>query len=537
MNFLEFVNKRQHDKIVDEGFKSIDVDKAITLIDKYLKKNIDNLLPLVGYSDVTSDGVRCVAKTYIVTSNDYKTATAFNINWLKTGDSNNVYSIDFYDNDDIIWKGSSVARLSLYTLGSSIAYFLPIIVNIVNSGNYNISKEEAIKLGRSVTAGPNESVKYDYWVGAQKYVVYENLSNNVITDTFKLTCEKLDKDARDFRVKKRNELIDARNKNRENPSSENNARAKQAYRELQEIENAIKGGASTLEELKLAIKKSIKVVQEINDSERNVEEEFNKEKDDPETVFKKMHHYVNMVINGLNTSVILCGAPGVGKTYNVKSLLKSKGYVEGTNCVTIKGKCSPRQLYIMLYTYQDKGQIMIIDDADSLVGPKAPEDTINILKAALDSSADDEGRLVSYNITGDIKDEDGNPMPKRFYYNGSIIVITNYQASALDTALKGRAFVQDIHFDTEDVLNIIKKLMPKIDPMNLSGSSKQKAYEFLTKLSKEKGNDMEISIRTFGICAKFYRAAEDDPDFDDEMCEAMIREQMKLQAARGRGKY
>ena len=41
-------------------------------------------------------------------------------------------------------------------------------------------------------------------------------------------------------------------------------------------------------------------------------------------------------------------------------------------------------------------KIIVIDDADALVGPKAPEIAINILKAALDSTADDEGRLVSF---------------------------------------------------------------------------------------------------------------------------------------------
>ena len=65
-----------------------------------------------------------------------------------------------------------------------------------------------------------------------------------------------------------------------------------------------------------------------------------------------------------------------------------------------------------MYNNKEKGKIIVIDDADSLVGPKAPEIVINILKAALDSTADDEGRLVTYKVTGDLKDEDGIVIPK-----------------------------------------------------------------------------------------------------------------------------
>ena len=48
---------------------------------------------------------------------------------------------------------------------------------------------------------------------------------------------------------------------------------------------------------------------------------------------------------------------------------------------------------------------------------------------------------------------------------------------------------------------------------------------------------MEISLRTFGICAKIFEACNDDPDFDDEDAESMVTEQMKLQASRGGKKY
>ena len=244
-----------------------------------------------------------------------------------------------------------------------------------------------------------------------------------------------------------------------------------------------------------------------------------------------MEGYIKMVLKGLNPSLILCGAPGVGKTFRVKKQLKEAGYKDGDNLYIIKGKCSPRHLYLALYKYKDKGDILLIDDADSLIGPKAPEDCINILKGALDSTNDAEGRLISYGIAGKITDDDGNELPKRFYYNGSVIIITNYNAGSLDTALRGRSYIQDIHFNVDQVLAIIKKLIPDISPEKLSLSAKEKAYKYLEELAHQK-TEMEISLRTFSICAMLFESMD-----DDDLAKAMIKEQMKLQADRLKNKY
>ena len=180
--------------------------------------------------------------------------------------------------------------------------------------------------------------------------------------------------------------------------------------------------------------------------------------------------------------------------------------------------------------------MILIDDADSLVGPKAPEDVINILKAALDSTSDDEGRLVSYKVSGKLLDDEENPVPKEMYFNGSIIVITNYDVSSLDSAIKNRVFVQSLSFSTKQLLDIIKKIMPAIAPQKLSSASKMKAYDYLVDLA-DKGANMEISIRSFTTCARLFQVCEGDPDFNDDDAKSMIAEQMENQfKTGGRGK-
>ena len=57
--------------------------------------------------------------------------------------------------------------------------------------------------------------------------------------------------------------------------------------------------------------------------------------------------------------------------------------------------------------------------------------------------------------------------------------------------------------------------MPAISPQMFSMKSKIKAFDYLTELY-EKGQSMEISIRTFTLCCKIYETAADDDDFTDE---------------------
>ena len=333
------------------------------------------------------------------------------------------------------------------------------------------------------------------------------------------------------------------------------AEKKQRYYALKEmvrqLKNAVKHGSTTFamfaadpaitdKRLQDLVKKYAveEAAQQSNtdDVTNNETSELTPIHESPEAVFKKMQVYLNMITKHLNHSLILCCAPGVGKTYRVKTALRAAGYNEGHNMITIKGRCAPRVLYSTLYEYGDPGDIVVIDDADGLIGPNAPEDSINILKAALDSDDDgDGGRLVTYGVSGRVLDSDGKEIPKRFSFKGSVIVITNWNAGNIDSAVRNRSYVQDIYFNPDDMLYIIKKLMPAIEPNKLTVKSKFKAYDYLKKLAAE-GTDLEISIRTFTTCAMLFEAGSKSPDITDQEVHSMIREQMRMQSDRRRGK-
>lgn len=546
MSFLDFVKHKdmmnENVQWMNEAFKESQFNHAKLLLLTLFKKEITNgFVGYLGIYDLKVDGNDCKSCVYYVGDKSGNNIAAFTINFLQSGESMVPYSVAIFEKDNLrkfLWGKDSTesfkANLEIKMMGASIVYYIPVIANVINSGKFDISSEEAVKLGRKVYDTKNECISWDMYFGAQKYHIYEGISEDKVIEKFHLNLGHKYKKVGDTyqwinetELEDRKKEVYAKMKANTDPDL-----GKALYKEYRQILNAIKGGATSIDDLECSVKKNVSVSSTISGASE-AEKKIETAKSDPKTAFKEMQMYVKMVIKGIQPAVILCGAPGVGKTYRIMQQLKAAGYtMTGDN--VIKGKCSPRQLYLTLYNNKSKGDIVVIDDADSLVGPKAPEDSINILKAALDSTADDEGRLVSYKISGELKDDEGVPVPKSHYNKCGVIVITNYNVGQIDTALRNRAFTQSLDFSVKDLLSIVRDLMPKIEPEHLSMQSKAKAMNFLEKLVEDK-EPIEVSIRSFITCSRIYENAENDEEL--ELCEKMIREQMRNSAMRGGKKF
>ena len=547
MSFLDFVNKKtlleESSQWMNEAFKEKDYNKAKKTILNILKKEITiGHVWSLGVSDLKVDGNDCSSVMYIVSDKGGSIPkSSFSINFLKSGQSMVPYSVAFFNQTNtasLFFGGDDnkliKAQLEIKMMGASIVYYIPVIANVINSGKFDISSEEAVKLGRKVYDTKNECISCDMYFGAQKYHIYEGISEDKVIEKYHLNLgHKYKKIGESYQWINETELEDrkkevyAQMKTNTDPDL-----GKALYKEYRQILNAIKGGATSLDDLECSVKKNVSVSSTIAGA-AEAEKKIETAKSDPKTAFKEMQLYIKMVIKGIQPAVILCGAPGIGKTFRVKQQLKAAGYTM-TADNTVKGKCTPRQLYLTLYNNKGKGDIVLVDDADSLVGPKAPEDCINILKAALDSTADDEGRLVSYKVSGELKDDEGVPVPKSHYNKCGMIVITNYSVGQIDTALRNRAFTQSLDFSTKDLLQIIRDIMPNIESNRLSMTSKAKAMNYLEKLVEE-GKPIEVSCRSFITCARIYENSEEDDDLG--LAEKMIAEQMRNSAIRGGKKF
>lgn len=118
---------------------------------------------------------------------------------------------------------------------------------------------------------------------------------------------------------------------------------------------------------------------------------------------------------GINRAMIVSGPAGLGKTYSVE-----KAATELVpEFVHIKGYIRATGLYKTLYMNRHKGCLIILDDADSIF---SDETALNILKAACDSS---ETRKLCWMSQTTLEDDDGEPIPNNFEFEGSMIFVTN----------------------------------------------------------------------------------------------------------------
>lgn len=112
-------------------------------------------------------------------------------------------------------------------------------------------------------------------------------------------------------------------------------------------------------------------------------------------------------------AMVVSGAPGVGKTYTVENILTHSGVEHEI----VRGSLSALHLYMLAYRYRKAGNVIVLDDADSIFND---EDALNILKALCDTS---HTRKVSYlKEAPQLKEED---IPQSFEFNGAMIFISN----------------------------------------------------------------------------------------------------------------
>lgn len=127
-----------------------------------------------------------------------------------------------------------------------------------------------------------------------------------------------------------------------------------------------------------------------------------------------------MTATGLAPSLIISGPAGVGKTWGVeRQLEKLEASGEVSKSEQIKGFCRPTGLYIALWENRLPGQVVLIDDCDSIF---RDENALNLLKAALDSSP---VRTISWRSQAKLETMDGEVVPNSFDFEGSVIFLTN----------------------------------------------------------------------------------------------------------------
>jgi len=205
---------------------------------------------------------------------------------------------------------------------------------------------------------------------------------------------------------------------------------------------------------------------------------------------KKAEHYINMVVQGRITSVILVSEGGLGKSYLAVKRVKE---LAPNNYKYFSGHLSPLSLYKLLYQHKDS--IIILDDVEELLAERT---AVGILKSALWNV--DGKRVVTYATTSD-KAED---VPDNFEFNGGVIILCNEIPSEKNPAVKAlasRTALCKIHITYKQKQDIMDNIVD--EHTELSSKERAQLKEVLSETTSIATDS--FNLRTVERLIAFYK--------------------------------
>jgi hypothetical protein len=216
--------------------------------------------------------------------------------------------------------------------------------------------------------------------------------------------------------------------------------------------------------------------------------------------FDMLKDMTKAVKKGAVRAMIVSGPPGVGKSHGVEEVLERYDTLEtlggGKKYEVVKGAMSPIGLYVKLFNYADKDNVIVFDDCDAIFEEPL---ALNILKAALDSK---KKRTIHWNTDSFKLRNEG--VPDSFEFKGSAIFITNLDFHDVKSkkirshleALESRCHYMDLTITTERekmlrIAQVIKDGM--LDTYKLSDEVKEEIIDFVD-INKKRLR--ELSLRT-----------------------------------------
>lgn len=232
---------------------------------------------------------------------------------------------------------------------------------------------------------------------------------------------------------------------------------------------------------------------------------------------KERFNILTMLTSGACTksirAVTVTGAPGVGKTYTVEQILEHFKVKQNTQFEIVRGALSAVNLYKLAYRNRKAGNIIVLDDADSIFND---EDALNILKVLCDSS---ETRKVSWMKESNALKEDD--IPQSFEFNGAMIFISNLdfqrfvdegknKYSAHFEAIMSRSLYLDLRLHSRNELGVwIDHVATEGKLLRREGLSETQSKAVLSFLKTNRDVLRELSLRTLIKAAQLVKANKD----------------------------
>ena len=214
-------------------------------------------------------------------------------------------------------------------------------------------------------------------------------------------------------------------------------------------------------------------------------------------------------------AMIVSGPPGVGKSYGVEEQLNKSDIFNKMADVppkfeVVRGSMSALGLYQKLYKFSNPGNILVLDDCDSVL---FDDISLNILKAALDSS---KKRYISWNTESRVLANEG--VPDRFEYKGSVIMITNIKFDYVKSkklkdhlaAIMSRCHYLDLTMDSSrDKFLRCKQIVKDGNMLTEYGFSEEEGQGLIQFMEDNKEHLNEISLRMVTKLADLKKMSDD----------------------------
>jgi hypothetical protein len=228
--------------------------------------------------------------------------------------------------------------------------------------------------------------------------------------------------------------------------------------------------------------------------------------------FDQLEQMTRAVKHGDIRALIVSGPPGVGKSHGVERVLDRYQLVETLGGEKkydiVKGAMSALGLYVKLYKFCNKDNVLVFDDCDSIF---SDELSLNILKAALDSK---KRRMIHWN-TDSIKLRNEG-VPDQFCFEGSCIFITNLKFDRARgkirehlAALESRCHFMDLTIDTQREKMLRIRQISSDGMLKDYGFDEQMEKSIVDFVDANQNKLRELSLRTVVKIANLAKAFPD----------------------------